>query len=654
MRKLVLLIVLLSLAYAQSGLVDFLISLNQKTGPVYNWFIVGFMGIIISIIIAVLMLELSNIFGIPYLKAMFNIEMKEVLFTVFLLLLLHIVVDILDLGFRGLGPLGGISTYCHYYDQPNCVISTTIHHIDENIDLSKRVLSILLSEFEKASKKASTTFSIGIDKPEFGYASLSYTLGNGGGRGVELRVLWEQLTQTLTLSFGFREGILFIIQFIGPITLSLGAVFRCFMPTRRLGATLIGVGFSFFYALPLLLLFFYSINGSEGVGILKYNTNSDCPTECGPNDIIGFSDDKVITSSNIGDYLISIPQDQISKFLEGEIKELDVKGEHFVSCEFISKNVGKSVLASFPQITKEKLNKINESGIDIYFSILQCPKMCRRIPYPSDTPLCRDAETTCSKMFEIAPKCFKKDYDFSLLQKEFITSDGTKKSLASLLLETKCFDILPLKVPYKATPFVYCPSECRVYYTTATSASDGPCKGGKKYGTYMDEPVDFDKWIDKKKCKYEFGKFNNALQKIICKPDGSCEDMYKGRFSPNEIYLKVESMLKNPTKSNIKEVGETLKNLHFKIIHKDANVKCYDILSIPESFRHVPPFIDCSKCYKQEQQINSNSMPYIVTAKLFLENVIIPTIALALTMFAGAGLSQYLGGEMFVPGYGRL
>ncbi len=653
MKRLILLIAMLSLAYAQSSLVDFLLSLNQKTGPVYNWFIVGFLGIIISIAIAVLMFELSNIFGIPYLKAMFNIEMKEVLFTVFLLLLLHTVVDILDLAFKGLGPLGGITAYCHYYDQPNCIISTTVHYIDDNIELSKRALSNLLSRFEKTSRRSSLSLAVGIDKPEFGYASISYALGSSGGDAVESRILWEQLTQTLSLSFGFREGLLFIIQFIGPVALSMGAVFRCFMPTRRLGATLIGVGFSFFYALPLLLLFFYSINESEGIGLLNEETHN-CPPECGPNNIIGFSDNEVITTSNAGDYLASASPEQVSKFLEGEIKELNINGNHFISCEFISQSIGKNVFASFPDITKERLKKLNESGVDIYFSVLQCPKVCRRIPYPSDIPICRDAETTCSKMFEIAPKCFKKDYDFSLLQKEFIAPDGSKKALAKLLLETKCFDILPLKVPYKSTPFVYCPKECRFYYNTATSASDGPCKGDKKYGTYMDEPVDFDKWIEKDKCNYEFKKFNKLFQKIICKPDGSCEDMYKGSFNPSDIYSKVEAMLRNPSPSNINEVESMLKNIQFRIVHKDEDASCYNLIGIPDSFRHIPPFIDCSKCYGQEQSLTSNSMPYIVTARLFLENVVIPTIALALTMFAGAGLSQYLGGEMFVPGYGRL
>jgi hypothetical protein len=86
---------------------------------------------------------------------------------------------------------------------------------------------------------------------------------------------------------------------------------------------------------------------------------------------------------------------------------------------------------------------------------------------------------------------------------------------------------------------------------------------------------------------------------------------------------------------------------------------CSNIAAVPSESLWLPPTIDCSKCVRLgfsplTASLKSKTPEINAIAQAYVKSMIIPIIAIALTAVIVPGLSNYLGGELFIPAIEKL
>ena len=455
--------------------IPYLNELFQTVSGLPSWFVLGIIGVMISFIVSLFLQFFGKLLNSPQIISLANIEMREFVYSLVILLGLLIIIQSLDQIVNFMLSQISASDFSCTDNRITCITDYVIEKTQENQDK--------LAEFVKLSVKSSSAkyaasnqvWGVAIKLPELLHPSFQYS--SGFQNYITEESIYNEAINSLSLGNGVVAFLKFLFYFIGPLGIALGAIFRPLPITRRFGATLLAIGIGFYLLLPGILALLYSMPPELTVSYSQEQCPEICKIKIAAYTGDGSDISQGITSNNVSRLLSEAlkrnidedpsndvpggPQNSydVAQFLSGNLEELtgydpDIDAPvTLYSCEYAVKKIAP---ASIDAITKKKASQFN---IDMEY----CPDVCRKIPYPYNHPLCYFADSACEKTWEELPACFQKTYDLSLLNVEVRLVDGAEKKLYEYLRDSNCFEIVPL-IPGPEDYNVYCPQECRGYF----------------------------------------------------------------------------------------------------------------------------------------------------------------------------------------------
>jgi hypothetical protein len=269
-----------------------------------------------------------------------------------------------------------------------------------------------------------------------------------------------------------------------------------------------------------------------------------------------------------------------------------------------------------------------------------CPASCRNLPYPSDSPACRDAERSCYSLYTASTPpgaCFNNNSDFSNLGYP-VVYDGQKMNLSLALSKSGCFRVAPMGIVNKDSPLVYCPSACRFFYSNGSTG-----------------------------CKYTDPNYYNCSQVYLSAVG----------ITPSTTYVETNGKLKTAgekeisdriakttaTKGIYQQINDTLalaapstptilaqaKRAALPIYPMDSP-DCLQLMKVPDDIKSVPGYVDCSSCFQEATTAGAKTQE----GKFLAYSIMLGVFAIAITIAAAVAISQGLEGEMFIPGMDRV
>ncbi len=431
---------------------------NLMQGELPGWFTLGVIGLLIGFSLVILMNFSADLLNSPRLKAMANVEMKEFAFSFVILLGLLALMHIMDIIFISVTSSSN-NPSIRDCNSTGCVYNYIRENIKENFDIFKTM--VLESVKSAAAKYKMGNVREGVKFEWPGIPSLGLQYAGGFTPYIVEEQYYTLGMYILTLSSGIAALTFGLIQIIGPIFISIGVFLRPLPFFRKLGATLLAIGIGFFFILPGLFVLLYSFPPSFG---LTYSLNQ-CPEIC-RIEIVAYNNQRLTYQQAYSILSQSYDLIKINRFLDG-LDEKTLNG--ITSCEYLNNNLG-----SIYGVTPEISIKARDLGIRMN----TCPKICRKIPYPIDIPICYFSSSACSNLYDLSNgSCFNIMYDLSVLDNTIRLANGNTIRLRDYIRETNCTKLLPLR-PYREDYNLYCPLSCRGYYNKIV------------WGTFTEEEIE--------------------------------------------------------------------------------------------------------------------------------------------------------------------
>ncbi|MCS7122743.1 MAG: hypothetical protein NZ908_02190, partial [Candidatus Micrarchaeota archaeon] len=419
---------------------------DLRAGTTPGWFRIGMIGLIIGLILVIALNFSADLVNSPRLKAMANIEMKEFGFSFLILIGLLALMYIMDEIFINV-TRSSSNPSLNQCNSSGCVYRYIGDLIKNNYDIFKSMVieSVKIASAKYKSGSERTGFK--LDYP--GIPSLGFTVVSGFTPYIAEEQYYLLGLYIMSISSGIYALTMGLINIVAPLFISIGVFLRPLPFFRKLGGTMLAIGVGFFIVLPSVIVLLYSFPPSLG---LSYTVN-ECPELC-KIDIVAYSGNQRLTYDAAFRRLSAqgLSSVEISIFLDG----LNTRQRNgVVSCEYINRN-----LINIPGITPIVLQKGRNIGIDMN----TCPRICRKIPYPIDIPICYFASSACSKLYdETNGMCFLEMYDLNLLSIPVRLADGSNRILRDYIRDSNCTKLLPMR-PTAEDYNIYCPLSCRGYY----------------------------------------------------------------------------------------------------------------------------------------------------------------------------------------------
>ncbi|MCX6774099.1 MAG: hypothetical protein NTY68_03845 [Candidatus Micrarchaeota archaeon] len=589
-------------------------SLFSESGKSYNWVKVSLILIVISLIANAMIYFVAKIFQMAYLESGFKLEMREAFFNVMIIVFFGALSIFLD---------NALSAPLMCGQPSNCIVDTSISYVDKLIDSSTtEMISIEKKIITDTKKTATTGGSAGWAGIDVGY-SYDFSFINRidmiePGEKVNL---YQQAVMNLVV---IKVFLTFFAYYLGPMLIIFGIMLKALFITRRLGSTMIALGVAASIILPLTIISILIANGEIKIPGVQYMTNKDCPEEC-LKEISGFNS----TSSLDSAYIIAtagndpkVTFGQVKNLTNGSSESLKIDGLGTVySCEFYNIKNAIAINASYLANPTLALRMSNPN----YTVTVDCPQLCRTLPYPADMAECRDGERACAALLSQAPNCFKKNYGFENFNYTF-AFNGEPMNLSKALAQSSCFRVTPLSIVDKTNPLVFCPTKCRFFYSDGTA----PCMN-----------------------------FSNPSSPTYDRSDYNCTDIYKSAAKENDvskikskiagIYSSINTSL-SATSPNTASIVASSKSIAIPIYETD-NPGCLNLMNLPESMKYAPNYLDCSAC---QDQAGNKAGAKTQEGKMLAYSIILGIFSIAITLAAAVAISMGIEGEMFIPGLNRL
>lgn len=589
----------------------------------------------IAISTLVLMYMIGKATGNAVLEARAKAEFKELLKVVVIasvFLMLFQEVDgkyLIDIAIGEMIKEAGITC-----DEGNCLISLAKNNLN--------VLELTLKEAMRKEIKTSwlslsgfpiTEFLIGSEELLTGYIKVGYNFGHLQNFYSSLKNGKINLYKDALNLIKATEVFLNYAIPLSVLTMTLGIILAFIPYTRRFGISLLALSVGFGIIFPSALYVFTS-------STITTSSLSSCPEACVKGFPVVFktsgSSPYSMDADELKEFLLSYTSDEekvekaVSALLERYNETLQQALEYagittsipgasdWKSCEYYAYN-----LVSRDQVL-EGIPDEYENYVTWY-----CPTQCRRIPYPSDVPTCRDAETACYELWHYSKRaCFKDLTSLAIFEKNVGTDEGVKE-LGEALGTKACGKLKPLAVPYKRNASTFCPTP----YRKATM-KDG-------YLVMLEnifiDILDLDKFPIIKGCEF----FIKGLESKGVLPGEIVDSPSYGLVTmKNDTITSILNMLKNGDYEGAKDV---LKNIAVPV---DLG-ECKGIYGVTKDFLTFPDSLDCSGCE---------------TASFITDDGISKAMGLAyggiylsigFTIVAVSALSVSLGGMLFIPGIGK-
>jgi hypothetical protein len=140
---------------------------------------------------------------------------------------------------------------------------------------------------------------------------------------------------------------------------------------------------------------------------------------------------------------------------------------------------------------------------------------------------------------------------------------------------------------------------------------------------------------------------------------GGCDSFYSEAVDENSIRNALNDMFRCPSNDLgciARNASLATRNLGTYVI---VNGDCNKIAAVPSEALWLPPTVDCSKCMKIgftqiQASLKASRQEIQQIANLYIKIMLCPIIALALTAVILPGLSNFLGGELFIPALDKI
>ncbi len=654
-----------------------------------NWQKWAFFGVMISFVYSIILYMGSKALDSPSLAAQSRIEFYEAAASFFILVSVLAVI----------AAINSFLTYCPESAtiQINCFVK-------RDLDALERAVSGIHSIYFNTAKAISNTLvaagktdSFGFDLALVGFPET--TISSGLPEAMALIPVHRKVMQHIQNLYLFGNSVLIAFKnFLLPlsvIALFAGVFLRSFFITRRLGATLIALGFAGYVIFPVTLHYIFTLAGFIEPSA-PYAPTPGCPAACS-NPV-----PKVVKA--VGGNMQYV---DTSEFLAERIRQLSPDTNPFEDDDFKKRYdlvFGKISSYSTGGATYYSCDNLADWGSGL--SEGKCPAFCRVLPYPSDDASCREHEYWCEKL-RVASNgaCFNKlfydpndertksiieDVNFQKQRVPVLvyrTIPGTggnppqtildveQKHPLTAAVENKCGYLVPQKVP---------PNIKLINYSS--DGGDGGegstlCEKLVTPGQDLD-PQDIDP-KELQKC-LEAGaqqatttgtrhpdKFCPTIYRTVTydpntrqfnypnRSFGGCNDFYGAAVDENSVRNALNAMFNCPSNDLgciARNASLATQNLRTYVI---INGDCNKIAAVPSEALWLPPTVDCSKCMKIgftqiQASLKASRQEIQQIANLYIKIMLCPIIALALTGVIFPGLSNFLGGELFIPALDKI
>ncbi|MBI5222946.1 hypothetical protein HY990_00840 [Candidatus Micrarchaeota archaeon] len=239
---------------------------------------------ILSVIIISIVVMLATAFDISELKAWASSELTQVFSTALIVLLLSGSLTFMDMIVGQIVNGSNLGFTCS--GTSICAVAVANNYLDGLIQIGVGTSSTALNDYALASKISSirpTVFSqIFIYPVPLLQPQISFLPGAGYLLDLDRTIqVVETLSNILSSLYAQKFFVSEISFKLAPILLGLGVVARSFFFTRRIGGLLIAVGIGVMYVFPLMYVFDWlslnvALSGGSSLGI----DATTCPVQC--------------------------------------------------------------------------------------------------------------------------------------------------------------------------------------------------------------------------------------------------------------------------------------------------------------------------------------------------------------------------------------
>ena len=699
-----------------SSLINDLFGQTSTTTDFFDWKTLSFMGIFISLMVSLLLYMSSKFLNSTTLRYYARMNTQDALAATFILMVLVFLVPILDIIVSQGGQLvSTVDTCSSVVPGTNCPILLDLSYLEDIQGGILTKMNAYLTEYFQGSRLAGSSAVLGLDFVLAGWPEFTYSYGGSTGinkRGSLARLLLiSKALPHLKNLYAFSNAVYIIFRtFVIPLSLlfiPLGVFLRSLYFTKRWGATTLAVGIGGYIIFPIVLMFILMLSGHIQSTALYSSNGQPCPAICSNPSPIAFIDSSPPTPAS--------PSMLLNNLTKACKSTLD-NNESITTCpkyeEYKNFTLGKKAEITLDTTFKSCIN-LSWHSWSSTSTPPEIPATCKVVPYPSNIPACRKYSNYSYKLFDLTDgACFMKLFsdgtDLSAFNRTVevidLTSSGMLKrseTPAFCAMKTyKCVVFLPVHPPNdlqlveydssagtwkdkkykKQENKYYCPSMYRyaLIKYNETAGNYTIVFPGREIETHGDPSLENIKNGCDSFYNNAVGNITKAATISMAILDG---EHYYARIdsSTNTITIDKDSTIDSnydydgssysdmcpsgalnytlaseATQTYIDEMKSIQLALPLYLLHN-----CGHILTLTQEVISFPPSYGCENCITHTVKPLSSSLHSSIEGLNFITNMyinvyLLPLLALVLTGPIIKGLSQYLGGEMFIPALSKV
>ena len=610
------LLLLLSFTYAQS--LDSQIS-SSPFDLIRDWRALSLGISILSVILISIALLIGMSFEMPELKAWASSELTQVFATLLIVLALAGTITLLDGLFETLVVSSNLGFTCS--GTSICAKTVASNYLDNLISLASSVSKSSIEDYATAAKLVGLgtavnseifVYPIPLLQPQISFSpTISYMMDMD-----RLRVVIEG-SGGIFASLSAQKFFVNEISYkLAPSLLAIGILLRSFFATRRLGGLLMAIGFGVMYVFPMTYVFdWLSLNIAVSGGNLVVDDTTNCPVSCLKNPPTFVIDNNNMTFES---------REEVLDYLDST--GTDISGAGITLAALASGTQPSAMIGSY------RIISCNAN---------ECPSSCRSLPYPNspscfaNSSNCASIDSRCKVIRSVnlvdTPDTFAARCPMECRTVPALKSNcDISRNVGSRSLT--CIEIL-------ADPSIDstgCPAIC----ATGLGASDPTCN------VPIPIPVSYNCLDSKDYCRYA------RSDNLNVRPSG-CEEDLASYVCPASLTANDSCVWVLPSRT---------------LIDSHACDRC---LFVPQEFQLTPPInTACEKACSDNSQGPRKISPAEFTrrssegmigkeeikslASLYLPAYLLPLLNLVMTLVFIRGFSQFLGGDVEIPGLARL
>jgi len=651
-----------------------------------NWQAIAALGIVISIILVAMGYAIGIGFEMPEMQAWASSELTQVFANVIIIIALLAIVGFIDLVIMTIVNGSGIESV-HCVPGENCLSKTSNAYLDDYINTAKDgAKNVLDNNIDAAawSNRRIGLYCLVIYCIQAGYTTTlvgEYMLDSD-----RYAIVFEYYQGILSSLYGQKFFINEISFKIGPLLLALGLVARSFYLTRKTGGLLMAIAAGIMFFFPAMYVFDWmtldmTLNGDKSF----QDQQSTCPEEC-------------ISAIPLAYYYNSTASSYAMLNTTTQVYNMFDESQSDNAKDLIMGNVDSATAADGSTI----VYTCNVNTSSIPDAQPTCDRSCRELPYPTSgfcannsmqiacsaiPELCKISRIVkiideterakCQQECRMIPPlksdcnfgdCLKSRFDCRVAKTNNITwrpsidpslkgaekcNDYPKDCPANLSASGSCTWVMPEFGSCKNL-CSGCPEECRFDDPSALNSSTEPqCFDS---GNFRDEC---------KNCPSACKISGSSIQNVAPSDTAVCNSCPANhRIIPADEILPDGYVTDNPGYN----CSLASCPMDFRVTMPRAT--CEECASVLEEYTYEPPMnFNCGElCKPTDSAPAKNAGEYTkidenglvgkedikTVSKLMIPGYLLPLFNITATIIVIMSLSAMLGGDVEIPGLGKI